>query len=105
MPMKRELYPPNWDEIATTVKEATGWKCELCGKQCRVGREGKLVTHQLTLTVAHLNHVEGDCRPENLAALCAPCHLRYDAPRKRLDKIVAKRLKRLASETLLEIVK
>lgn len=32
------------------------------------------------LTVAHLNHRPEDCSPKNLRALCAPCHLRYDAP-------------------------
>lgn len=30
------------------------------------------------LTIAHLNHTPGDDRPENLAALCQRCHLRYD---------------------------
>lgn len=30
------------------------------------------------LTVAHLNHVAGDDRMENLKALCEACHLRYD---------------------------
>ncbi len=30
------------------------------------------------LTVAHLNHIPSDCRPENLKALCAPCHCRMD---------------------------
>jgi hypothetical protein len=30
------------------------------------------------LTVAHLDHVPGNCDRENLKALCAPCHCRYD---------------------------
>ena len=33
---------------------------------------------RFTLTVAHLNHEPQDCRTENLRALCAPCHCRYD---------------------------
>ncbi len=33
---------------------------------------------QFVLTVAHLNHRPEDCRPENLRALCAPCHCRMD---------------------------
>jgi hypothetical protein len=33
----------------------------------------------IVLTVAHLNHVAGDDRDENLAALCQWCHLHYDA--------------------------
>jgi hypothetical protein len=31
------------------------------------------------LTVAHLDHDPANCAPDNLRALCAPCHLRYDA--------------------------
>ncbi|NER37724.1 MAG: hypothetical protein F6J93_27815 [Oscillatoria sp. SIO1A7] len=36
---------------------------------------------RFALTVAHLNHNPADCSRENLKALCAPCHLRYDAGR------------------------
>ncbi len=32
----------------------------------------------IVLTVAHLNHVAGDDRDENLLALCQWCHLNYD---------------------------
>ena len=32
----------------------------------------------IVLTVAHLNHVSGDDRDENLLALCQWCHLNYD---------------------------
>lgn len=32
----------------------------------------------IVLTVAHLNHVAGDDRDENLKALCQWCHLNYD---------------------------
>ena len=78
MPMNRALYPPDWDEMARAVKDEADWKCEECGKQCR--RPGEpFDTHRCTLTVAHLNHGPADCWPENLKALCAPCHLRYDA--------------------------
>lgn len=35
--------------------------------------------HRFTLTVAHMNHNPSDCDPNNLKALCAPCHLAYDA--------------------------
>jgi hypothetical protein len=34
---------------------------------------------RFTLTVAHLDHDPVNCALENLKALCAPCHLRYDA--------------------------
>lgn len=78
MPMDRKRYPVNWAVIARGVKDAADWKCWWCGKQCR--RPGEpFDTHRNTLTVAHLNHTPEDCRPENLRAMCAPCHLRYDA--------------------------
>lgn len=78
MPMDRKKYPADWEKLARAIKEEAGWKCEQCGKQCRRPGE-KLDTHRRTLTVAHLNHKPWDCRRENLKALCAPCHLRYDA--------------------------
>lgn len=34
---------------------------------------------KIVLTVAHLNHDEGDCRDANLAHLCQRHHLRLDA--------------------------
>lgn len=33
---------------------------------------------RIILTIAHLNHVAGDDRGENLKALCQWCHLNYD---------------------------
>lgn len=78
MPMDTKRYPSDWKKIATEKKKAVGWKCEICGKQCRRPGE-KFDTHRRTLTVAHLNHTPEDVSPENLKAMCAPCHLRYDA--------------------------
>lgn len=78
MPMQRGLYPSNWEAIALAVKEAAGWRCQQCGKQCRRPGE-RHDTHRRTLTVAHLDHDPVNCARENLQALCAPCHLRYDA--------------------------
>jgi hypothetical protein len=80
MPVDRSRYPADWPETARRIKAAAGWRCQRCGKQCR--RPGEpFDTHKRTLTVAHLDH-----DPENpharLAAFCAPCHLRYDAPEK-----------------------
>lgn len=80
MPVDWSHYPDDWKETARQTKEAAGWKCQLCGKQCR--RPGEpFDTHRRTLTAAHLDH-----DPENpdarLMAMCAPCHLRYDAAEK-----------------------
>lgn len=79
MPIKDpSKYPDDWADIALAVKMEADWQCEMCGKQCR--RPGEpFDTHKRTATVAHCNHIEEDCRPENLACACAPCHLRYDA--------------------------
>ena len=77
-PMRRDEYPDDWDEIATEVKEAAGWRCQTCGAQCR--RPGEpFDTHRRTLTVAHRDHNPLHCSPSNLIAECAPCHLRRDA--------------------------
>lgn len=40
--------------------------------------EGAIHATCVILTVAHLNHVPGDDRDENLKALCQWCHLNYD---------------------------
>lgn len=74
MPMKRELYPKDWNEIAAKKKNAADWKCERCGKQCRKPGE-PFDTHSRTLTVHHIDENPGNCFPENLVALCAGCHL------------------------------
>lgn len=85
MPMDRSRYPSNWDEIAYEVKEAAHWCCEHCGKRCLLPGQAdglcdldRSVWASLTLTAAHLNHNPADCRRENLRALCAPCHCRFD---------------------------
>lgn len=93
MPMDRTKYPTNWDEIALSVKEATGWKCQPCGKQCYTPGQPVNDT-RLVLTVAHINHVESDCRPENLIAACSVCHLRYDAMRRQWQRLAKQRVNR-----------
>lgn len=76
--MERNRYPANWKEIAYKVKCDAGWRCTECGMKCREPGE-PFDTHKRTLTVHHINHMPEDCRPENLIALCAGCHLRADA--------------------------
>ena len=44
-------------------------------------RNSKMST--TVLTVAHLNHIPGDDRDENLEALCGWCHLHLDGPHHR----------------------
>jgi hypothetical protein len=93
--LRRHLYPDNWEHISLFVRGQANWKCQCCNKQCRstgepiqafINRvdadlESEIRKHPIRycLTVAHLNHIPMDCRIENLIAMCAPCHLRYDA--------------------------
>jgi hypothetical protein len=101
MPMDRKLYPPNWGAIARDLKTEVDWRCECCGRAClrpgelpqefmtRICTTDNLATcpvvaeyrafpRRFLLTVAHLNHIPADCGRDNLKALCAPCHCRYD---------------------------
>ena len=97
MPMDTKRYPHDWKRIAFEVKQEAGWRCEECGTQCR--RPGEpFVTHRLTLTVAHLNHTPEDCRRDNLRALCAPCHLRYDA-----QHHAETRMQKMTEQTAMEL--
>jgi hypothetical protein len=88
MPVDRSRYPSNWRKVSLTIRRVAGWRCEWCkienGAPLPGGRAGRVV-----LTVAHLGtpyadgrpgdkHDKHDIRRENLAALCARCHLRYD---------------------------
>jgi hypothetical protein len=45
---------------------------------------------EVVLTVAHLNHVAGDDREENLAAWCQWCHLTYDLDQHRETRATRK---------------
>ena len=107
MPMERDRYPQDWDQIAFALKEAAGWICQECKRPCRKpGEKFKAFKKRLSrkwkpqlvekladfksagvlkkrqqrflLTVAHLDQRPSNGAPENLRALCAPCHLRHD---------------------------
>lgn len=96
MPMDRSRYPENWDAIALGVKNAADWCCDDCGRPCRRPGQrwidfalelseagwGADEEHpqRFTLTVAHLDQKPSNNDDSNLRALCAPCHLRHDAP-------------------------
>ena len=91
MPVDWSKYPDDWHDTANRIKADAGWKCQICGKQCRRPKE-PFDTHKRTLTVAHINHVEHDCRDENLVAACPACHLAYDGERKKLQRLALKRM-------------
>jgi hypothetical protein len=61
-----------WSLFATRWRNHHG---ELMGFRLPPGEYRRV---RIVLTVAHLNHVAGDDRDENLKALCQWCHLNYD---------------------------
>jgi 5-methylcytosine-specific restriction endonuclease McrA len=101
--MDRSRYPDDWGEISLAIRERADWTCENCGLQCR--RPGEpFDTHKRTLTVSHIDHDPANCDPGNLVALCAPCHLRYDA-RHHAANAFRTRMQRAqaAGQTMLEV--
>ena len=74
-----DAYPVDWPAIALAVKEANGWRCAACDKQCT--RPGEPYTGPRDmLTVAHLDPHSYDQEFVQVAPLCTICHLRMDAP-------------------------
>jgi hypothetical protein len=99
MPLDRTRYRRDWDDFAHSLKCAAKWTCQLCGKPCRQKGESvqtfanRIFTPQsaawldamtypqkFCLTVAHLDQNPRNDAPDNVLALCAPCHLNYDRP-------------------------
>lgn len=65
-------YPPNWDDIATQIKDQANWHCEHCGHPHHPDSGH-------TLTVHHLDMDKANCAYSNLVALCQRCHLHIQA--------------------------
>lgn len=108
MPMDRSKYPPTWKVIAEARKTLVGWKCEECGRPCRMPKEPLLAfmrrigaelpawappkardgvrqdiginPQAWTLTVHH-PHGDTENPDARLEVLCSGCHLRADAKR------------------------
>lgn len=84
MPIDYSKYAGNWlTEIRPSILKRADNKCEFCGIQnysVTIGVRGQ--EYKVILTVAHLDHDIKNNSPENLKALCQPCHLRYDAKEK-----------------------
>lgn len=78
---------PNMDVVVLTQngtwrRDVTeGW-INSAGKSVPEPKGRQYVFH-CVLAISHLNHVAGDNRDENLAALCQRCHLIHDAPQHR----------------------
>ena len=102
MPIIRDRYSDDWPQVAHALKVAADWRCQNCDRPCR--RPGEswaelgtrafalgwgLELHRLgrfVLTVGHLDQRPSNNAPDNLAALCAPCHLRHDTPHRPANR-------------------
>lgn len=80
-----------WRTVGGTWINETGWRAHvldfvrLADAQVLRRREIRVV-----LTVAHLNHVPGDDRDDNLRAWCQWCHLMYDREHHRETRQIRK---------------
>jgi len=77
MPMRRDRYPDNWEEISFHVRNAAEWVCQRCG--VRQGEPHPITGSRVILTVAHVGpnkHDKRDC--SQLEALCQRCHIHED---------------------------
>ncbi|MDZ4877721.1 MAG: hypothetical protein CLLPBCKN_007156 [Chroococcidiopsis cubana SAG 39.79] len=88
MPLDRQRYPQNWNQIALSVKQAAGWRCQHCQQIClRPGEKPDSLARSewtlITLSVHHANFTPEDNQPENLIPLCTPCHLALHATARR----------------------
>jgi hypothetical protein len=91
MPIRKELYPANWNDISLRIRTRAGWKCEWCDAEN--GKPNPATGSKVVLTVAHLNHDPGDCADSNLASLCQRCHLTYDTEHHRKNAAATRRRK------------
>lgn len=80
MKRKRKLnYPPQWPELADTVKRCAEWTCERCKHPHHPSSGHTLIVH-------HLDGNPQNCELWNLAALCQRCHLSVQG-RVRMDQL------------------
>lgn len=87
MPIDRDKYPRDWDQISYRIrKERALDRCE-CTGQCGL-HEGRcearnaephpVTESKVVLTVAHLDQDTFNNVDSNLLAMCQRCHLTYD---------------------------
>ncbi len=80
MPLTLE-YPDNWTDIATTVKQAAGYRCNRCGLKCLPPHNSYRhldlsLRRKLSAQVHHLDGNPAQNDTFNLVCLCSGCHLR-----------------------------
>ena len=74
-------YPDNWSDIATTVKQAAGYRCNRCGLKCLPPNNSYRhldlsLRRKLSAQVHHLDGNPAQNDRSNLVCLCSGCHLR-----------------------------
>jgi 5-methylcytosine-specific restriction endonuclease McrA len=74
-------YPANWSEIAATVKQAAGYRCNRCGLKCLPPHNSYRhldlsLRRKLSAQVHHLDGNPAQNDQSNLVCLCSGCHLR-----------------------------
>ena len=92
----RQLYPPNWKELAQACKERAGWQCEHCGvAQFTLLQSRKGTPYIVYLHAAHKHHDKESAAPE-LLCLCISCHARLDKEHQEQEaRVRLERLKHL----------
>jgi 5-methylcytosine-specific restriction endonuclease McrA len=74
-------YPDNWTELAATVKQAAGYRCNRCGLKCLPPHNSYRhldlsLRRKLSAQVHHLDGNPAQNDRSNLVCLCSGCHLR-----------------------------
>ncbi len=74
-------YPDNWTEIAATVKQSAGYRCNRCGLKCLPPNNSYRhldlsLRRKLSAQVHHLDGNPARNDTSNLICLCSGCHLR-----------------------------
>ena len=74
-------YPDNWTELAATVKQAAGYRCNRCGLKCLPPHDSYRhldlsLRRKLSAQVHHLDGNPAQNDKSNLVCLCSGCHLR-----------------------------
>ena len=72
-------YPENWTELAATVKQSAGYRCNRCGLKCLPPNSYRhldlSLRRKLSAQVHHLDGNPAQNDRSNLVCLCSGCHL------------------------------
>jgi 5-methylcytosine-specific restriction endonuclease McrA len=74
-------YPNDWTEIALSVKQAAGYRCNRCGLKCLPSNDSYRhldlsLRRKLSAQVHHIDGNPSQNNTANLVCLCSGCHLR-----------------------------